>query len=264
MNIELQAIVRELLRRTRTLTSRIDLPLNSEDSRPGEAGGAILKMREVEQELLLSPLFTPDQEERSACEAALPPRGLNPEEVGELVAALSAETLSFPAFSGGRDGFCPLPDVVLTRYIHLLGLDRSVDQEAAGLIEASLAGQDRRMVMSLARRPVWQSPASRELLLQLLRIQGSAGALSVGKLEFLTGFARTYRTTSAEELIRALKSLLESYRIDSEHPTFNNPALETKQGESIRSEHCDEAVKQYRVTMAREILEDFGKFSAPP
>lgn len=264
MNHALSAIIRDQLKRSRNIPSGSDVPLNAEECAPGQASGAILKMEEFQQELLLSPVFTPGQEERAACESVLPPAGLSADQVAELIALLAAETLCFPATVGARSGFCPLPEVVLNRYVRLLALNQSFTDADAEWIDRHLAGADRQMVRSLARRSIWQTEAGKALRAQVLRRMATGGGITVEKMAFVTDFVRTYRCHDESELIRSLKSLLESYRIDSEHPLFNNPALEDKQGESIRSHHCDEAVRLQRVAMARQILEDFGKNSSPP
>ncbi|MEO5346882.1 MAG: hypothetical protein H7834_10960 [Magnetococcus sp. YQC-9] len=257
MTVDLHAIVRAQLQRTRTPPTRIDLPLNVKDSQPGKASGAILKMAEYEQELLLSPLFTPVQSDRAECEAALPAAGLDGAGVAGLVASLAAETLSCPVRVGARTGYCPIPEVVVTRYVRLLGLDGAVDESVAAAIGSALSGSERLLAMSLVRRPVWRTGTVNQLLIRLVPVWAGLGRLSALRLEFLTDFVRTYRCRSEPELIRALCSLLESYRIDPDHPYYQNPALEEKQSESIRSHQCDEVVRLHRVTMAREILEDF-------
>ncbi|MBF0271538.1 MAG: hypothetical protein HQL98_05605 [Magnetococcales bacterium] len=264
MTSDLITTVRDQLKRSRTLPTRIDLPLNPEDSSPGQASGGVLKLEEFEQELLLSPLFTPGQAERAACEPVLPRAGLTGEEVDLLIATLARETPCFPVTSGQRSGFCPVPEVVVARYVRLLGLDQPVSAEAYEWIDSRLVGADRDWVMSLARRLVWQTPSSGELLSRVLRVMAQGSAITTDKMGFVTEFVRTYRCFTESELIRGLKSLIESYRIDADHPTFNNPALEDKQGESIRSHHCDEAVRLHRVAMARELLADFGKNSRVP
>ncbi|GAB0056699.1 hypothetical protein SIID45300_01010 [Candidatus Magnetaquicoccaceae bacterium FCR-1] len=263
MNIDLLDIVRGQLRRTRTPpSSRIDLPLNAEESEPGKATGAILKMDEYEQELLLSPLFTPVQGDRAECEAALAPAGLSLEAQGAMLATLASETLSCPVRVGGHTGYLPLPEVVVDRYLRLLGLDRPVDEGVATAIDQALTGDARHLAMSLARRPVWSGPAASDLLRRLVSHWARLGTLSDVRLAFLTDFVRTYRCRTEPELIRSLRSLLESYRIDPDHPYYQNPALEEKQAESIRSHQCDETVRLHRVSMAREILEDGSRQSS--
>ncbi|MBF0191163.1 MAG: hypothetical protein HQL99_08535 [Magnetococcales bacterium] len=264
MTPDLITRVRDQLKQSRTLPSRIELPLNAQDSLPGQATGGVLKLEEFEQELLLSSMFTPGQAERAACEPVLPRAGLGAAEVAQLIATLAGEVPCFPVTSGQRSGFCPVPEVVVARYVRLLGLDQPVFAEAYEVIDSRLTGADRDWIMSLARRPVWQTPDRGALLSLVLRVMADGSAITTDKMGFLTDFVRTYRCVTEPELIRSLKSLIESYRIDADHPTFNNPALEDKQGESIRSHHCDEAVRRHRVAMAREILEDFGKFSRLP
>ncbi|NGZ05253.1 MAG: hypothetical protein G8237_02745 [Magnetococcales bacterium] len=259
MNVDLMTIVRSQLKRPRTPPTRIDLSLNPEDSQPGHASGVIFKMEEFEQELLLSSLFTPVQEDRAACEAGLAASGLTRDAMADLIASLVQETLSFPVTTGDRKGFCPIPEVVLARYVRLLGLDLPVPAECVTWIESLLSGQERHMAVSLARRPVWQTPHGNRLLLRVVQAWVAGGAMSVAKMEFVTEFVRTYRCRGEADLVTGLQSLIESYRIDAEHPTFNNPALEDKQGESIRSRYCDESVRRHRVTMARALLEDLDR-----
>ncbi|MEO5332688.1 MAG: hypothetical protein H7839_11750 [Magnetococcus sp. YQC-5] len=267
MTLDLLHIVRTQLKRSRTLPTQIEqaCALNNEDSLPGQASGLILRMEEYEQELLLSRFFTPDQEDRAACEPALPLAGLTSDQLNALMADLEAETLSFSVVLEARIGYCPIPPVVLRRHVRLLGLEAALLPRVANLI-SGLAGlmtdQERFMAMSLARRPVWHEQNGESLLIRCLEAMGTApngtsGTNPVAKIDFLTSFVRTYRCFHETDLRAGLISLVESYRIDQEHPTYN-PRLETRQAESIRSHYCDESVKQFRVAMARAILEDLS------
>ncbi|MBF0438933.1 MAG: hypothetical protein HQL93_07405 [Magnetococcales bacterium] len=255
MITDLLPIIRSQLKRSKSLT-RINVALNAEDSLPGQASGPLLKLEEYEQELLLSRFFTPDHEDRAACEPVLPVEGLAVDEMERLIGMLAAETLSFPVVQGVETGFCPLPEIVMSRYVRLLGLEFSVDPRAAQWIATMFSGQERYQAMALARRPVWHPFAMAALLVRCLDVMTTSVSGSVAKLDFLTSFVRTYRCEQEKDLIRGLSSLVESYRIEQEHPTYN-PRLETKQAESIRSSYCDDTVKQFRLAMARELLADF-------
>ncbi len=265
MTNDLLSIVRTQLQRLRTLPIQIEssmgFALNAEDSLPGQASGPILKLEEDEQELLLSRYFTPEHVDRAACEAALPVAGLSEEGVLALVETLVAETLSCPVELGVRLGFCPLPEVVIYRYVRLLGLNAPVAPEAAELISMAMPVAEQSLAMSFARRSVWRQPQRESLLVASLQAMAARASASAVKLDFLTSFVHTYRCSQPNDLCHSLSALIESYRIEQAHPTYN-PRLETRQAEGIRSRYCDDSVKQFRITMAREILADFIKISA--
>ncbi|MBF0293850.1 MAG: hypothetical protein HQL96_01560 [Magnetococcales bacterium] len=259
MNEELQALILAQLERPRSVMTRIDPGLggllHAQKSAPGEAlSGPVFKLEEYLQELLLSRHFTPGDGDRVACEAVLPDGGLSGEAVAGLVAALLAQLPACPMTVGERSGFLPLPEVVIARYVRLLALDAPLDPRAAALIAGWPVGE-RSQARALCRRPVWREPGRGEMLLDALRAISSRDRVSAEKLDFLTHFVRTYRCGDLPALRRGLEALVEAYRIDSEHPTYN-PRLETKQAESIRSHNCDENVRRFRVAMAREILEE--------
>lgn len=262
MTIDLLSIVRAQLKRSRTLPNQLEsvLALNVEDSLPGEASGPLLRMEEYEQELLLSRFFTPDNEDRAACEPALPVEGLSGAAMAALMETLVAETLSFRVEVGAKAGYCPIPEVVLTRYVRLLGLEVGVDGQVAKLLADFLSGHELALAMSLARRPVWRKMGAEGLLGRCLEVMGKHSLVTASKLDFLTGFVYSYHCVNERELCHGLDALVESYRIEFEHPTYN-PRLETRQSESIRSRYSDDAVKQFRVAMAKEILADFRKNS---
>ncbi|MBF0125774.1 MAG: hypothetical protein HQM02_01040 [Magnetococcales bacterium] len=258
MSADLLPIVRVQLKRPRTVPTKLDAVLggmlNIRDSKPGEApGGPLFKMEEYEQELLLSRFFTPEDKDRAACEAALPDAGLTREAMETLSSALISESLSCPMVTGVRSGFCPIPEVVVVRYVRLLGLEAPLDPRAAFLIGVNLTGEERLLARSLARRPVWRETGREGLLPACLDSLAARLGVSAVMLDFLTHFIHTYRCCTLADLRRGLASLVESYRIDSEHPTYN-PRLETSQAESIRSHYCDESVRRFRVAMAREML----------
>ncbi|MBF0178442.1 MAG: hypothetical protein HQM03_00290 [Magnetococcales bacterium] len=259
MNAELQTIILGQLERPRSVTTRIDPGLagllHVQGCKPGEAlSGPVFKLEEYMQELLLSRHFTPGDADRAACEVVLPDGGLCGEAVAGLVAALLAQRPACPMTVGERSGFLPLPEVVIARYVWLLALDAPLDPRAAALIDG-WPGEERLRARALCRRPVWRESGRGEMLIAALSAMVARGRASAEKLDFLTHFARTYRCEDLGALQRGLEALVESYRIDSEHPTYN-PRLETKQAESIRSHHCDENVRRFRVAMAREILEE--------
>lgn len=221
---------------------------------------------------LFAPLFTPDFSDREVCESALPPVGLDPAAVASLVTTLGARSLECPLVFGEQERPLPLDEGVIERYVRLLHLDAAIHpllwQTMEGLVAEGaplpLNEQARCVLFSRARASVWSGDAGRAALLgRYLTVVAEKGTFRADKVVFLTEFMRSYRPSDEAKLIQALHNLVEAYHQDGDHPVYN-PRLQHHQRSSIRSQYCGPAVKAFRLTMARDLLADFGHVAAPP
>ncbi|MBF0193204.1 MAG: hypothetical protein HQL71_01550 [Magnetococcales bacterium] len=254
-------VVRDLLVAERTLTAKtataIIILLDVDDAIDGLDSGGVAEIEEYEAELLLSPLFTPSNDDRAMCEAALSPSGITAETCNELYLQLSKEKLSCPVVYGLNSGSMAIPDIIIERYIRLLGLTSEVSQNIAELLETVVDSENRDHAFCLARRPVWSNSKSCDVLAICLEKMHEKNSFSLNKMDFLTAFVRTYRPTAEDILLTNLNNMVTAYHQDKDHPVYNRN-LAKKQEKSLMPLSCNKEIRANRIAMAYEILGDFN------
>lgn len=212
---------------------------------------------EFELEILFSPFFTPCQEDRFAYEAFLPDAGVPRDELTDLPAQLAGEELVCSLEEGGERIEVVLPEVAIERYLRLLHLDRPVETSVADAIRAHVPDENRGAVMSLARVGDWSGEEARGVMREVLAAMDKADSFTLDKMIFLTEFIRTHPPHGLADLAGELDRLLDAYKKDENNPVFNEQLEEFQTG-AIRSEHCGDRVKAFRLARAAELLRDFG------
>lgn len=260
MNTQLLDLLRKDLSRTREMDDRTAMALSQrlDVENPLDAFTPVKMacLEEFEQEILISPMFTPGPEDRHQYEAALSPKGTNMLEQDKMVSTLIQEGIQATLQYCGNTVRMPIPEVVMSRYVRLLYLDRSVPEDVAQmLVDLAKTEKDRHWALSLARKPVWKSEGTLDVLVQVLEAMRQRTSFSIDKLSFLSDFVRTYRCCGLQRLIHSLENLVESYQTETSHPVFSD-TLEDYQVNSIKSEYCGERVKAYRLKMAHALLAD--------
>ncbi|MBF0446633.1 MAG: hypothetical protein HQL67_00385 [Magnetococcales bacterium] len=257
--------VKRLLVSSRTLNAKtataIINGLNVDDAIAGLSAGRVNDLEEFEIELLLSPLFTPSDLDRAACESVLSPLGLKAKEYAALQAKLCRANLTCPVVYGVDTGSLVIPDIVIERYLKLLDLTSPVSESIIPLLETAVAEDNRNWAFSLARRPVWRNQQNRDVLLACLEKMIQNGSFSAEKLDFLTSFVRTYRPKETENLLIRLTNMIEAYHRDKDHPVYNRN-LAKKQEKSLMPLSCNTDVRAARISMAAALLSDF-ELNAP-
>jgi hypothetical protein len=257
---ELVPKVQKGLSRSRTLSARtgsyIMAYLGVDDVLDWIKHGGVGQLEEYELERFFAGSFTPDLEDCIALESALPPEGLTGEEIEELVRQVMATGPKCRLMFGGRYASLAVPQVVVARYVRLMhpgvALDREILEDLGRVVTVS---QERKRIRAMLRHATWQVAEHRALLRAILsHVRQTKQTFDSGQMMFLDGFVFTNRPKSLEQLVVALNNLMESYRLDQEHPVYNQ-RLEEYQGNSIRSRSCDEQVKAWRLAMARTWLD---------
>lgn len=262
MTETLQQTLRNELTATRQLGVReaqaITTRLGADDPLVALAGEGFAALEEWEQELLLSPLFTPDQETRARVESAIPLEGMAVEAVAGLARELEAMELRAPLEFGDQVGESPVPAVVIERFLRLLYLGQTIYPPVLEVLSSlGLAPEEGWAARAVIRRLLWRDAPLRSLLLECLERMGRRGSYSLVKLQFLEELFSSSRPTSVEEVIRHLENLVESYRVDPERPVFNEH-LAKKQEVAIRSSMSGPEAKARRLAMAGDLLKDLG------
>ncbi|MBF0379442.1 MAG: hypothetical protein HQL69_00365 [Magnetococcales bacterium] len=254
-------VVRDLLVAKRTLTAKtataIVIQLDVDDAITGLNSDAIAQLEEYEAELLLSPLFTPNSEDKAECEAALSPSGITTETLNSLFMQLTQEKLSCQVVYGLSNGTLTIPDIIVERYLRLLGLTGKISDSIVDLLEAVVDSDNRNRAFSLARRPVWNKSTSSDVLAICLEKMQEKNSFSLNKMNFLTEFVRTYRPTAQDILLTNLNNMVTAYHKDKDHPVYNRN-LQKKQEKSLMPLSCNTEVRANRMAMADALLSDFN------
>ncbi|MBF0589390.1 MAG: hypothetical protein HQL53_09690 [Magnetococcales bacterium] len=261
MNDAMVALLRKQLEGDRTLISKfaaeialrldVDLPLD------GLRSDKLKELEPFEQERLLSTLYTPDVEERIPFEALMGPQGITQEasQAGSAAAFGVMGSISF----GEDSAQFEIPEVVIERYVRLLFLDKPVDDGLASRLAAVTdSPENQQMAMAEVRHRYFSGVAVNTVLKALLDLMKEKQSFSMERWAFLMAFLPSVRIRDMATFTKALRNLVDSYREDNENPIFNQ-RLEDYQGGSIRSKYCGPEIKNFRLTMAKGILEDLGE-----
>jgi len=218
-------IICHLLTQPRTLTAKTSMAiinmLNVDEATKGVSSSKVAELEEYEAELLFSPLFTPTNSHRAACEKALSSGGLNFDELGQLQERLFDAKLVCPIVYGLESGDLILPSIVVERYLQLLGLTHSIPEVIVPLLSSAVKESDEDRAFALARRPVWRNTNNCNVLAVCLKQMVDKSSFSADKMDFLTRFVHTYRARELDLLLERLTNMVEAYRRDKDHPVYN-------------------------------------------
>lgn len=264
MNNKLLELLRRELTKTRFLLQQDAMHIANRfsvlDPLEGLCQDRLKELEEYEVEILISPLFTPNLEQREIYESVLGDNGSDPEEMKQIMNVLVSENTACPVECGNSVRQLVVPEVVISRYLRLLHIDSPISQKVADLLrkltEPESHRRFRNRAFSLARMPTWSGGKRRELLESYLAIIEKRRSFNIHKLCFLTEHVRSLRPIKESKLIRSLSELVESYEMQDSQPVFSEQ-LEGFQAHAIPSQYCGIKVRNYRVTMALAIMEDY-------
>ncbi|MEG3638900.1 hypothetical protein [Magnetococcus sp. PR-3] len=221
----------------------------------------LAQLEEFELELLLSPLYTPDKEHCFACEPFFPEAGFTDAEQEELVKALLAQGIQGVGSFEDRTGPIDLPEIVLERYVTLLGAGRAIPEKLLTIINRVAQDDALFHARMLGRDRVWERPEALDLVCLCLEKSAEKDSFSSDKMAFLTNFIRTNRPRTLEVLLQQIINMVESYRLSEDGGSFDG--VSKKHGSSgIRSQFTGAAVKARRLSMAQAVLSDFDVSSS--
>jgi len=180
-------------------------------------------LQDYEQDLLLSPTFTPATADRLRYMRVLQGNHLSSFQLHTLgQQVMSHQPTATVVTQGETDIQFPFPEVTVERFIKRLSLDKPIVREAferlLGLVDQLTKSDYDRCLLQL-RDPIWQSSADRsdllanQLLPQFIAVDSPSQKLAE-RLEAVTDFVRTYRPKSLEDLTRQLAALVESVKKD--------------------------------------------------
>ena len=233
------------------------LELEQEEPLDALSEEALAALEEWRLESLLSPLFTPGEEERVLCEPLLPQEGVAQADVKALMRRLSEDEVQCEIWHGSDKVELRIPEVALERYLRLLHLDQPLGETVPESLKALAAKPDRDAAQSLCRQPGWDGRTRTALLKSCLGLWEKRGGFDLDKLRYLSSFVVTYRPEDLDELKVALSNLITAY--EEETPAVFSSQLAKHQLNSIRSEMCGADVKARRLNLSHALLADFSE-----
>ncbi len=251
--VRVEETAAQALSTPRVLTQQVTQYLLAEHA--VQSGGVAAWLREnlpglesYEQDLLLSPLFTPDFETRLKFEPALGESWLEGDEALDLQKRLVGRGLRLALLHEADRIEFPLPEVLTERFLRLLHLTAEVPLE-----ELSAIGPQDAEARCHLRDDAWRRPQSRKLLGWLLPAALRVRGEFPGVLGFLTDFLRSHRPNSAEECIEFMKNLEEALETDlrnhkSGQRSFFDPEL--KRSYAGKWKVADEIVAEHESMLA--------------
>ncbi|MBF0158497.1 MAG: hypothetical protein HQL58_03140 [Magnetococcales bacterium] len=257
MNPAIEQTIRSHLIRSRNLAAKqasvICTHLDGDDPLEKLADVSFGALEEYEIEWMLAGLFTPSDQDRVIFEPWLPVAGLTATQLDDLIDAVSSHSPFCTLTFDQRRITLLIPSILINRYVRLLHLDHPLDDAIASQLHE--IADHPYPIASLARQDVWQSPPQHQLLRQIVSTLCNRSSRIDGDLfSFLTEMVYSGRPHSVATLLTQLRNLLESYRLEQEHPVYN-PRLEEYQGNSVRSSLCGEQVKARRLAMTHSWIE---------
>lgn len=264
----LEELAARALSSSRILTPQVLQYLLAQHEVKGSDVAAWLRERlegleSYEQDLLLSPLFTPGFEDRIRFEDVLGERSIDGSEVEKLLERLAQRCLRLTLLHEGESVESPLPLVLLERYVRLLHIDSELPGDAIAPFRPLSAE-----VRCQLRDRAWQRSGTRDLLPTLLRAARSLGEDFSGYVRYLTDFVRTHRPLSREQCVAFLQNMARAYEEDLQshqrgvRPFFDEElkgsyAGRRKVPEEVVAEHLD------MISRARALLAALGAEQGP-
>lgn len=225
-------------------------------------------LEDYEVDLVLSPLYTPTQDNKLSYAALLLDQHVSGDDVKDIITQLEAEqlksTLQTPA---GEETTIPLHEVSIDRYVRLLGLDRPISPDIYLSIQENIPAEDQMRLNWLARESVWTGTDRGDMFVAFLKVFTTRQNYSAEKFEFLTNFMRTYRPAGLFDLERQFDSLITSCESDLENiagRSFHDPMLKGSYSDSELAHFKEDGVRkhyQHMITMSQELKDDYHQLA---
>jgi hypothetical protein len=170
-------------------------------------------LEDYEIDLIFSPLFTPTLEDQAAFSDLLEAGTIPPAAWPELVRQLAARpVIGRVVVEGEQSVPVKLRPVVIERFVDRLNLDRAPAPQLTKLLRSLPPVEDRSLLKALARRPIWESDARREILFRFLLATASGEGYERADPAALLKLMETYQPRDAAEVLTRLPHWLEVKR----------------------------------------------------
>jgi hypothetical protein len=200
-------------------------------------------LEDYEHDLILSPLFTPKLADQALFAELLGKESVPKAEWPLLIQQLASRPTRAQLITSDRQSHViTLRTVVLERYVHRLRLEGSIPESLLKLLDETPFASERPMMMAIARRPIWESDARRNILTTFLTAAARANRYEIGDGVQLLRLAEDYKPSDVAHLMERIPVWQEALRIeietsDNPKPFFSN---------SVQAEHGGERDQRQR------------------
>lgn len=208
-------------------------------------------LADEEIDLALSSQFTPKLADQAVFAAILGPQSIPKSEWPSWIERLQQRpTLACLVTEAGTSHQSPLRAVTLERYVHRLRLEASVPDALQRLIGSLPPASDRSVLLAIARRSIWDTPARQEILLQFLARSCASDTYRRDDVEALLGLMESAAPTDREDLQRRLpdwEQVLRSQLTTAAMPRpFFNLQVEEMHGGGRDRRPADNGAKEHK------------------
>ena len=182
----------------------------------------LTSLEEYEQDLILSPLFTPKLADQALFAELLGKGSVPKTEWPALVQQLAGRPTRTQFFISDKElHTVTLPEVILERYVYRLRLDGTISEPLWHLLKQEAFAADRPIFKAIARRAIWESDARRNILATYLTAAGRHNFYHSGDGIRLLRFAEDYKPRDVAGLMQRILQRQEALRKEIE--TADNP-----------------------------------------
>lgn len=213
----IEALAAEL-ERPRELSARVLNYISGTYGIDPDAIGAFLvnelpKLEDDEIDLILSPVFTPKLADQSVFAELLGSNSVPRDQWAGLVQQLVARPIRAQLLTlDGQVHIVPLRDVSIERYVHRLRLEAVIPESVFTKLEKMPVAADRPMLRAIARRPVFESSGTREILEEYLIALNDHGGYNLDDMIELLNLAENRKPANVSDLLASLPRWTELLR----------------------------------------------------
>jgi hypothetical protein len=172
---------------------------------PAEIGAFLVnelpKLEDDEIDLILSPVFTPKLADQSVFAELLGNTSVPHDQWAVLIQQLVARpTRARLLTPDGEAHVVPLRDVSIERYVHRLRLEAVIPESVFTMLEKMPVSANRPMLRAIARRPVFESSGTREILERYLAALIVHGGYNIDDMIELLNLAENRKPANVSDL----------------------------------------------------------------
>lgn len=165
----------------------------------------LANLADEEIDLSLSSLFTPKLADQAIFAAILGAQSVTTSEWPHWIERLHQRpTVACLVTEAGTSHRSPLRTVTLERYVHRLRLDATVPEALHRLIGSLPPATDRPLLLAIARRAIWDTPARQDILLKFLAGSCANDTYQLADVEALLSLMESATPSDLPDLQRRL------------------------------------------------------------